>query len=249
VPQNQVDIGAQDLELRFRQHNYWDLLEILRDYWPGGWKPKTILIGEAHLKAALAKGKGVILWTCNFTHTSLPFYKTLAGAGYPLSILMHGTHGFSDTRFGVRFLNPVRVAVESRYVKENCLIGEDGAGPAIRRLIRNLSNNECVYIASLQTGRHVSERPCLGGRIRLAKGGPSIALSTGAALIPAFAVAVGPSSFEIHLEPPLVSSAEDADQQQEDMVSAYVPILEQYIRKWPHLWRGWIGPASYWRPD
>lgn len=248
MPEEQVGLGARVLEIRFRQHNYWNLLEILRDYWPGGWKPKTRLIGEEHLKAALAKGKGVILWTCNFTHTSLPFYKALAGAGYPLSILMHGTHGFSDTRFGIRFLNPVRVAVESRYVKENCLIGKDGAGPAIRQLIRNLSDNECVYIATLQSGKHVSERSCLGGHIRLAKGGPSLALSTGATLLPAFAVPVGPSSFEIHVEPPLQSDANDDDQKQEDMVSAYVPILERYVRNWPHLWRGWIGSPTYWRP-
>jgi hypothetical protein len=248
LPAETVGIDARPLEIAFRQTNYWELLEILRDYWPGGWRPTIILVGEEHIKAALARGRGVILWYCTFNRTMIAHYKGLREAGYPVSVLMAGTHGFSDTRFGVRVLNPIRVTIEKRYMGEAFLIGSQGAGPAIRSLIGRLGENRCIHIAAIQTGRHVAERPFLGGRLRLAKGAPSLAVSTGAALLPTFTVPVGPASFEIHIEPPLTSDAADDDLKQEDMVSAYVPVLERYVRNWPELWRGWIGPATWWRP-
>lgn len=249
LPEELLGLDARDLEIQFRQHNYWELLEILRDYWPGGWNPKTVLIGEEHIRAALAKGKGVVFWYVPFARGMIPFYKTTRGAGLSHNVLMHGTHGFSDTRFGVRFLNPIRVAIEKRHAGEIFFIGENGAGPPVRKLIQRLNENKCIHIAAIQTGKKVSERPFMGGRLCLAKGGPSIALSTGATLLPAFVLPVGPSSFELHVEPPLTSDANDDEQKQEDMVSAYVPILERYVRKYPHLWLGWLGSPNYWRPD
>lgn len=248
VTDRQLGISARDLEFKFRQHNYWELLEILRDYWPGGWNAKTVLIGEEHITAALARGKGVVFWYCNFTRSMIPHFMATQAAGYPVSNLLSRGHPFSDTTFGRNFLNPIRITIESRYLRENCLIGNDSAGPAIRQLIQRLEENKCVHIAAVQSGTHVGVRPFLGGHIRLAKGAPSIALSAGATLLPVFPVPVGPSSFEVHVGPPLTSEADDDKTKQEDMVTGYVSQLERYVREWPHLWRGWVMP-SYWSPD
>jgi len=87
-----------------------------------------------------------------------------------------------------------------------------------------------------------------GGTLQLAKGAPGFALGTGAALIPIFVVPAA-GGYEVRVEPALRATSDRIDDAEEECISAYVPLLERYVVAYPCLWRGWLGPPSYWRPD
>jgi lauroyl/myristoyl acyltransferase len=235
------------LEADFRQHNYWELMEMLREHAPWSWRARIAVIGRQHIDDALAAGKGAVLWYCPFTHADVVFKRGLHEAGYRVNHLSAATHGFSDTRFGMAVLNPVKTSVERRYLKERCVMGDTGVGEVIRGLLDRLRRNELVSVTALQTGRRTGVRPLFGGTLQLAKGAPGFALGTGAALIPIFVVPV-PGGYEVRVEPPLRPTSDRIDVAEEECISAYVPLLERYVAAYPGLWRGWLGSPNYWRP-
>lgn len=243
-----LNISTRELEIGFHQHNHWALIENLREYAPWGWRPNIDIIGQEHIERGLEKGKGVILWFSPFVHADIVFKKAIHRAGFRLSHLSSFTHGFSDTRFGVAVLNPIKTRIEARYLKERCVMALTGAGPAIRRLIEHLKANEVVSIAALHTGRRYAERPFLGGTLRLAKGGPNIALTTGATLLPVFVVPSEPG-YVVRVEPALVPDHESLEEAEEEIIDAYVPLLERYVSRYPTLWRGWLDPSFLWKAN
>ncbi|MEM7226194.1 MAG: hypothetical protein AAF495_24665 [Pseudomonadota bacterium] len=143
-------------------------------------------------------------------------------------------------------MNPIKTSIEERYC-ERIVMGLGGKGQAVRQLIERLEGNQIVSITALQKGRRVAERPFLGGILRLAKGGPSIASVAGATLLPVFTVTTNRGRHQVYIEPPLTSEAERPEDAEEEIVSQYARILEKYIRKHPAAWRGWLGSPNYWR--
>ena len=235
-----------ELETEFRDYNYRELMAYLREHSPWRWKPAITVIGRQHIDAGLEKGKGVVLWVCPFLHSDLTTKKGLHDAGYRVSHLSEQGHGGSDTLFGMRYLNPIKTGIEERYC-ERCVMSPDGAGPAVRKLVERLKSNGVVSITALQKGRRVAERRFLGGLLRLAKGGPNIALTTGATLLPVFTVIAEDGGHEVHIEPPLTATAGCLEDAEEEIASQYVAILEKYVRRYPGVWRGWLGSPNYWR--
>jgi lauroyl/myristoyl acyltransferase len=223
-------------------------MEILREHAPWGWRARISVVGREHIDEALAAGRGAVLWYCPFAHADVVFKRGLHEAGYRVNHLSAATHGFSDTRFGRAVLNPIKTRVERRYLKERCVMGDSGVGEVIRGLLARLRQNELVSVTALQTGRRTGARPLFGGTLRLAKGAPNFALCAGAALIPIFVVPI-PGGYEVRIEPPLPSSGDGLEAQEEACISAYVPVLERYVVRYPSLWRGWLGSPSYWRPE
>lgn len=237
----------RELELGFRRHNYLELLEILREHAPWKWHPKIAVAGTEHIEHALAAGRGVVLWYCPFTHADVVFKKGMYQAGYRVNHLSALTHGFSDTRFGVAVLNPIKTSVESRYLKERCVMHPGRVGETIRALLDRLRNKELVSVTALQSGRRIGVRPLFGGSLHLAKGAPNLALSTGAALLPIFVVPTD-DGYEVRIEPPLTAHSDDIERAEEECITAYLPLLERYVSRYPWLWRGWLGQRSYWAP-
>lgn len=247
VLRDRLGMDPSDLEIAFRQHNYLELLEILREHAPWGWTPRITISGRHFIDEALAAGKGVVLWYTPFTHADIVFKKGLHQAGYRISHLSALTHGFSDTRFGVALLNPVKTRVERRYLKERCVMGSSGVGLVIRSLLDRLRRNEVISVTALQSGNRTGQHTLLGGTVYLAKGAPNFAATTGAALIPVFVVPAH-DGYEVRVEPPLVAGSTEVERAEEDYISAYVPLLERYVLQYPHLWRGWLGSPAYWSP-
>jgi lauroyl/myristoyl acyltransferase len=243
-----LGISADELEIGFRQHNYWELMEMLREHAPWGWHARISVIGREHIDDALKEGRGAVLWYCPFTHADVVFKRGLYEAGYAINHLSAATHGFSDTRFGMAVLNPVKTSVERRYLKERCVMGDSGVGEVIRGVLDRLRRNELVSVTALQTGKRTGARSLLGGVLRLAKGAPNFALSTGAALIPVFVVPIA-GGYEVRVEPPLRAASASIEAAEEECISAYVPVLERYVARYPSLWRGWLGSRGYWHPD
>ena len=242
-------LSPAELELGFRRENFMELLELLREYRPGGWRPEIRVHGAEHLDEALASGSRIVLWVWPAAHNDLVTKKGLHEHGYAVAHLSHFTHGFSDTRFGLLVLNRIKTVVEDRYLRERCQMRPEGAGPAIRRLIVILNEPGIVSITALHTGRKTSQHSFFGGELKLANGAPNVALSNGAVLIPVFTLRTGPGRFEVHVETPLeAGDAAVMPAQEEALAERYAEIMERYVRRAPEVWRGWFGSARYWRP-
>ena len=72
------------------------------------------IVGAAHVSAALERGHGIVFLggTFSFNHlvTKMAFHRL----GLPVSHFSRPTHGFSDTIFGIRYLNAICRLVEDR---------------------------------------------------------------------------------------------------------------------------------------
>ena len=215
-------------------------LRILREYRPGGWRPRIELVGRQHIEKALSRGHGAILWVCPF-YNSLPTKMALYQSGFAVSHLSTFAHGFSYTRFGLRVLNPIPIAIENRYVAERIVIPPEGSLGYIRKVEKRLRDNGLVSIriGGVQ-GYRILELPFLQGRIRLTTGPPSLALASKATLLPVFTVRKGPGAFDVVVEPPL-EFAEKPNRHEsiECVLRQYVTILESYLVRYPALWPGW----------
>jgi predicted LPLAT superfamily acyltransferase len=177
---------------RFEQH-----LQDCRELRPGGWHPQIVLHGKEHVESALGSGRGAILWVAPFLYNPLVTKKALHEAGFAVTHLSRVTHGPSDSRFGVRFLNKLRIANEGRYVAERLAMGPGDELAFIRELKRRLNENGLVSITASPEGRRLVEQPFLGGVIAFATGAPSLAFATGAALLPVVTLRRGSKAFEV----------------------------------------------------
>jgi hypothetical protein len=71
-----------------------------------GWKPEIELYGLEHLEAARNKGHGAVLWIAHFAFNALAAKMVFSKAGFEVFQVSRPEHGFSKSRFGIRFINP-----------------------------------------------------------------------------------------------------------------------------------------------
>ncbi|HVR30409.1 MAG TPA: hypothetical protein VMS86_12855, partial [Thermoanaerobaculia bacterium] len=152
----------------FRAAHLEERLQVLKERSSAGWHPPIRLEGEEHLVAARSSGRGALLWVTNAVLAGLVVKKALHAAGHPLHHLSRPSHGFSATRFGVRWLNPIRTQVEDRYLAERLVLSAETTVACMRRLRTLLEQGEMVSITVGDWARQSVEIPCLGGRVRLA---------------------------------------------------------------------------------
>jgi lauroyl/myristoyl acyltransferase len=216
-------------------------LQLLRCYRPGGWRPVTRIDGRERIEAALQRGTGVILWTAPFRFSDLATKIGMHAGGYALTHLSMPDHGWSSTRFGVRWLNPVWTAVESRYVKERVVIDTDDPKHATERIRSAVRANGIVSITAI---RGAARRPAairiLQARYRLGLGAPMLAHDTGAALLPVFTVRRPDGSFHILIDEPVPI---DATLPRPEAALAAVEEMgrriERQVRLAPGQWNWW----------
>jgi lauroyl/myristoyl acyltransferase len=214
---------------------YEDRLQLLREYRPGGWQPDMELVGEEHLQAALARGKGVILWVSYLAFSCHITKKALKNARYDVTHLSRPDHGFSSTKFGMQLLNPIQTRIEERFLHERVIIGEDGSLPALMKLHACLRRNGIV---SITVGSQASEfvyAPFMNGTIQFPAGPADLARLTDSVLLPVYTVRDSYWRYETHIGSPLMSRNETA----EDAAKAYAAWIEPVVRKHPAHWRSW----------
>jgi lauroyl/myristoyl acyltransferase len=217
-------------------------MQDLRAWRPGGWNPKITLEGEEHLKAALAQGKGAIVWIAPFVFNSGP--TKIALKNYRVSHLSSPKHGYSETKFGVAYLNKVRCIPEDRYIAQRVIFDRYAPATAMRRLMRAVKAGEVVSIVAASTeGSDMIKGPIFGGRLPVAVGAPRLAGLTGAPLLPLFTVRDG-DGFRVVIEKPIQMI--DHPSTDERCVAAAAEFLRRsdpWVRKFPEQWRAW----SKWR--
>lgn len=192
--------------------------------------------GEERIHAALAAGRGAIVFSGHFGYWEL---QGLAHALIlpPMSVLARPL----DNPYLHHLLERMRRATGNR------VIYREGA---LRRVLRALRANECVailidqHIASVDAVKvDFFNRPA-ATTSALA----TLALRTGAPLVPAFALPLSGGRYRLVYEHPVeLPPAGSADPIRE-VTQRCTDVLEMYVRRHPHLWlwmhRRWRDEAS-----
>jgi KDO2-lipid IV(A) lauroyltransferase len=190
--------------------------------------------GEERIHAALAAGKGAIVFSGHFG------FWELQGLAHglllrPMSVMARPLdnprlHGLLE---------------RMRRATGNSVIYRQGG---MRRVLRALGHNECVAILIDQ---HISSgdavkvdffnRPA-ATTSALAK----LAVHTGAPLVPAFALPLSHGRYRLVYEHPVELPPADAPDRIRDVTQRCTDVLEMYVRRHPHLWL-WM--HRRWRDD
>ena len=218
-------------------------IQFLREFRPGGWKPQIELTGREHIDRALESGKGCIVWVAPMLYSHLVAKKGLHGSGYSVTHLSDVDHGWSGSRLA-RGLNRVRTSAEERYVAERLVMTDGSELRYTRQLYVRLRANSLVSITGTESSAEMRARsatgPFLASTMRMATGAPSLALASGASLLPVFVLKRDYDRFEVVVEPELTRSRTgDRHEAVDELVRGYIERIEQYVVKYPHLYADW----------
>jgi lauroyl/myristoyl acyltransferase len=231
---------ATDIYVRLFAGRVEQELQYLREYRPGGWHPKLSLVGREHLDRAAAGDRGGILWVAPMLHSSLLAKKALHEAGFQVAHLSREFHGPSDTRFGRNVINRISVECESRYLMRRIAMQSGRESAALRQLVRTLRQGQLISISCSHYGRKIVDAPLLGAKLPIAVGAASLAMTTGAPLMPVFIVRKGPQDFEIVIEEPMeLPTGGDQDEMITQIVYRYAMRIEEYALRDPSAFTDW----------
>jgi lauroyl/myristoyl acyltransferase len=216
-------------------------LQILRAVSPGGWNADLELVGASHLDAALAGGRGAVLWVAHFCFNALATKKALAAAGHRCWHMSRPEHGFSKSRLGIATVNRIRVRAELADLAGRIVIDRDKPMSATLAAQRLLRKNAIVSItAGAWEGQRLAGVALLGGKLELAVGAPGLARLAGAALLPVFTVRGDDGKIRVTVEPPIgVARDGDTDTALQAAAQSFGDRLEEYVRRYPVQWRDW----------
>jgi KDO2-lipid IV(A) lauroyltransferase len=198
------------------------------------------ITGLDHLRAALDRGRGAILWESWLGHRTLARL-VLIELGFRLIQVTGPTHPASSSWLGQRVIRPMQLRAAARLFAEVVII-QDGSVAYLRRLAGRLRDNGIVCIPSLGVmGQRFVPVELLGERRYLATGVLSLARSTGAALIPLFCFRDRDGRWRLVLEAPIaVPAGGKGDADLAGTMAAYARLLEGYVRRHPEQWFSWL---------
>ena len=215
-------------------HNYLAWMQLMRCYHPRGWSAAARLEGRAELDQALGQGRGGILWVAQLAFSDLVTKRALHQAGYAVSHLSRDSHGFSETRFGRRWLNPIKTGIERRYVAERLVMTDEHSLAPLRDLALRLRQNRLVSITVAPTGQRTGRVRFLDSSIRIATGALALAWQTGAPVLPVFTLRAPDGELVTRIEPAIALDRRLARACAMDtMLAAYGRLLEAYALRSP----------------
>lgn len=180
--------------------------------------------GEDRVRAAHEAGKGVIVFSGHFG------FWELLGLGHalelpPMALLARPL----DNPLLHAWLESARCATG------NSVIYRHGA---LRRVLRTLAANGCVGIlidqhiqpADAVTVEYFNRPAATTSALA------SLAIRTGAPLVPAFALPLAHGRFRLVYEPPVEMPGADVGDPVVALTQRCTDVLEMYVRRHPHLW-------------
>jgi lauroyl/myristoyl acyltransferase len=228
-------IAVENWANRFEERFHY-----MRAWRPGGWEPEIEILGREHVAAALTNGHGLILWAGNFSFNDLIAKMAWHRLGLAVKHFSRPIHGFSTTRFGVRYLNAVRRGIEDRYLGERVMAEEHETQAALRHLRDYLGANGAISITVGNRGRHKASASFLKGRITLATGPLAMSRTSGAPLLPVSTLRLAPSRFEVSIGRPVeLPNGADGNPDYAAAVQAYADWVTPFVLRDPGQWRGW----------
>lgn len=189
-----------------------------------------VLEGEEHLKQALAKGKGVLALSAHLGAFTL-IGGRLAADGYRFSAVVKHP---ADERFA-RVMNDLRTQVGVQ------TISAKPRREAVRGILKALRENRIVLIIADEFKSGEVMVDFFGQQCPAPRGPASLALRTGAATVPMFAVRRpdGKLTLKIGAEIEPVRR-EDVDESVAATTELFTQHLEEAIRSYPDQWN-WLG--------
>lgn len=193
------------------------------------------IVGRKHLDAGLAKGKGVLLLSAHLGNFFLVGCR-IAIEGQPAFVLVNQPH---NGRFAA-LMDDYRLRARQQTVH---------ARPryqALRQLTELLRRNQVAVVIADEYRRGSGiEVPLFGKTVIARRGVVSMALRTGAAVVPACLVRQADDSLRLVIEPELVleRDARNAEAIRENTMRM-TQWLERTVRSYPEQWN-WMN-IHYW---
>lgn len=193
-------------------------------------KKRVDFAQEENLKAALARGKGVILVSAHFGNFPLMMAK-LSLEGYPVSGIMRPMHDERAEKFFLKKRDSMGVKTIYSQPRSVC----------VQNTLNTLRQNELVFIPIDQNfgtgGVFVN---FFGKKAATATGPAVLARRTQAAILPCFIIRQKDDRHKIIFEP-AIELAENANQKEAVIINIQrlTDVIERYIRNYPAEW-GWI---------
>ena len=188
---------------------------------------RIALVGREHLDAALAEGNGVLLLSAHLGNFFL-LGSRLAIEGYSTSVLVNQPR---DGRFA-ELMDDYRLQVRQRTIHAR------PRREALRELNLALRQNQAVVMIAdeFRQGKGI-EVPFFGGTVIARRGPVTLALRTGAAIVPAYLVRQANDSLKLIIEPELEldRSGKGSAQITENTVRM-TQWLERTVRAYPDQW-------------
>jgi lauroyl/myristoyl acyltransferase len=221
-----------------RIEDMWGRLRGLRR---NGYQPHISVDGLDHLRAALARGRGAVIW-CMRVGSATVIKLGFAQEGLALTHLSRAEHGSpTRTRLGIGVVAPLFRRVEDRALAERVQIPLGDSLTYLQTLSSRLAENRCVSIFGEHSGRQSVEVSILGIEMRLALGAPSIAWRAGAGLLTAYALRESAFHHRVVIEEELpVDRGMPRKQFAELAVRRFAGRLEACVLRHPAEWHRWF---------
>lgn len=208
-------------------------MQLLRCHRPGADIAAIEFRGRALLNQSLDAGHGAILWAGHFVHGALATKVALARAGLELTHLSHPRHGFSNSRFGINYLNRLRTRIENRYLRERVMIDPRGPGHSLSVLSTRLRENRLISITARNDSSRPLQLPFLRGAITLAPGAALLALRERVPIHPSVAIQTD-KGLVVEVGPAL------AGDDLRSLSQSYLDWTSKWVVEAPEQWLGWL---------
>lgn len=197
------------VEIAKSAHAFATAFNVMGQHFSKGLDPTIRVRGTEHIDAALANGKGGILWVCPFQYAPLIAKMGLYRAGVPVSHLSRPPHGYGTSRVALAYLNRFWTDIEDRYLKERLIMAPGKEVAILRALRARLRDNGIVSITLGSEAKQTRTVPCLGGHLTVATGPLNLSLVSGAPLLPVYTVRESDGAFTVTVDRPLAIPAAD----------------------------------------
>jgi lauroyl/myristoyl acyltransferase len=205
--------------------------------------------GMDHLKDALRKGRGVILWEGSFFGRRVLAKRILQQNGFPVCQVHSQYHigGFhhSKTWISKHMIQPFFNNRERLYVRELISLSQPQSLVLARYFLERLRRNDIICIsADGIVGVKFIPVPFFGRTVFFPTGIISVARLSGTTVLPLFCVQVDGQPTLI-IEPAVpIDVTEDRERSSKNAAIHYMNLLESYIKAYPEQYRNWHGLAG-----
>ena len=177
--------------------------------------------GREHMDRAVARGKGVVALTAHLGNWELGGV-TLALMGYPVHAI---ALAHQDPRVD-------RIFVKRRAERGIKVIP---VGVAIKRSFGAIRKGHLLALLGDRDLRAQGVHATFFGRETTVPRGPAVlALRTGAAVVPGFAIRDKTGRYQLYLEEPIIPRVDE--ESIEEFTDRMLRVLESYIRRYPDQW-------------
>lgn len=199
-------------------------------------RDRIALVGRENLAAALAKGKGVLVLSAHLGNFFL-IGSRLAVEGYATFVLVNQPR---DGRFA-ELLDAYRLRIRQQTIHAR------PRREALRELNGVLRQNQLAVVIAdeFRNGKGV-EVPFFGGMVISRRGTVTLALRTGAAIVPAYLVRQADDSLKLIIEPELeLGRSGKGSKAVQESTARMTEWLERTVRAYPDQWnwmniRHWV---------